>query len=384
MKKIVFGITGLTIGGAERVLIDIVNKLSEKDDYDITIFTLYAKGELEKELNKKIHLKHLNNFSFSDLKGFRKLGIICKTYFRKKQIYRNFIEKKNYDIEIAFLEGPITRIFSTKNKKNKKISKKDDYKVKKIAWIHNDISKVFGRGPKAKIKRIVDRNIYEKYNTLIFVSLDNMDSFNRLYDDMDLPHERVIHNFLNESRIKELSKEKVDIPFKEEEINIVQVSRLVEQKAIDRLIEAHKKVMDQKFKHHIYILGDGPERAKLENKIKELKIEKTFTLLGQKENPYPYMKNADYFCLLSNYEGYPMVLEEAKILNKFIGVTDTASRETIIDYKEYSKIAENSLDGVERLLKDLVKNKNNYLRKNINYKYDNERIVNSIIRQIES
>ena len=113
-------------------------------------------------------------------------------------------------------------------------------------------------------------------------------------------------------------------------------------------------------------------------------MEKTFTLLGQIENPYPYMKNADYFCLLSNYEGYPMVLEEAKVLNKFIGVTDTASRETIIDYREFSKITENSLEGVERLLKDLVKNKNNYLRKNINYKYDNERILNKVKRQIES
>ena len=39
MKKILFGITGLTIGGAERVLVDLVNKLSS--DYDITIFTIY-------------------------------------------------------------------------------------------------------------------------------------------------------------------------------------------------------------------------------------------------------------------------------------------------------------------------------------------------------
>ena len=44
MKKIVFGITSLTLGGAERVLVDIVNRL--KDEYDITIFTLYGKGIL--------------------------------------------------------------------------------------------------------------------------------------------------------------------------------------------------------------------------------------------------------------------------------------------------------------------------------------------------
>ena len=52
MNKIIFGITGLTLGGAERVLVDIANALVDK--YDITIFTLYSKGEIEKELDKKI------------------------------------------------------------------------------------------------------------------------------------------------------------------------------------------------------------------------------------------------------------------------------------------------------------------------------------------
>ena len=46
MKKIIFGITSLTVGGAERVLVDLVNRL--QDDYEITVFTLYDKGLLQK------------------------------------------------------------------------------------------------------------------------------------------------------------------------------------------------------------------------------------------------------------------------------------------------------------------------------------------------
>ena len=57
MKKILFGITSLTLGGAERVLVDLANELCEK--YDITIFTIYANGELEKELNSKVKLKSI-------------------------------------------------------------------------------------------------------------------------------------------------------------------------------------------------------------------------------------------------------------------------------------------------------------------------------------
>ena len=60
MKKIVFGITSLTLGGAERVLVDIANRL--KDDYDITIFTIYGKGVFGYELDKKIKIISLYNF----------------------------------------------------------------------------------------------------------------------------------------------------------------------------------------------------------------------------------------------------------------------------------------------------------------------------------
>ncbi len=63
MKKIIFGITSLTLGGAERVLVDIANRL--KDDYDITIFTIYGKGIFEYELYKKIKIIILYNFSYN-------------------------------------------------------------------------------------------------------------------------------------------------------------------------------------------------------------------------------------------------------------------------------------------------------------------------------
>ncbi len=70
--------------------------------------------------------------------------------------------------------------------------------------------------------------------------------------------------------ILELSKkdEEAKKTFNPKELNFVQVSRLVEQKAIDRLIDVHVKLMKQGYKHHIYIVGDGPLREKLMKQIK--------------------------------------------------------------------------------------------------------------------
>lgn len=372
MEKIIFGITSLTLGGAERVLVDIANKLVEK--YDITIFTIYSNGELEKELNEKIHLKSIYNKRYDELTKKEKRLAPLSILINQKKIYRQYIDNEDYKAQIAFLEGPVTRIFSTKSTRKNR--------AKKITWIHNDISKVFGRSLKSKIKRIIDRGIYEKYDTLVFVSLDNLDKFNKVYDDILLPHERVIYNYINADRILSLSQENEQYKniYDKNEINIVQVSRLVEQKAIDRLIKVHAKLIKEGLQHHIYIVGDGPQKDKLNKLIKENNVEKTFTLLGAKKNPYPYIKDADYFCLFSNFEGYPMVVEEAKILKKYIATTNTAAREVLLNYPENSIIVNNDEEGIEKAIKELVNNKKQNLSKPNNYKYENDKIIDKIIK----
>ena len=54
MKKVLFAITNLDIGGAEKVLVNLVNNL--KNDYDITVLTLYNGGQLEETINKKVKI----------------------------------------------------------------------------------------------------------------------------------------------------------------------------------------------------------------------------------------------------------------------------------------------------------------------------------------
>lgn len=327
MKKILFGITSLSFGGAERVLVDLANRLSS--EYEITILTIYSKGELEKQLNENIKLISLYKRPFFKHNKLQKVMISLKLLFMDKP-------KKGYDTYIAFLEGPITRLFS-----------KIKYS-KKIVWIHNDISKVFGSGIKAKIKKSFDKKIYKKYDKLVFVSEENKTDFNNQYgNNFD---EVVIRNYLDYNKVLEKAEEKVELPYKSEDVNLLSVCRLVQQKAIDRFIKVHSDLEKEGIHSKVYIIGDGPEREKLEAQIKELKEENNFFLLGSKENPYPYIKNANYFCLLSNYEGYGMVLDEAKILNKSIIITDTASRESIENYTN-GIILENSEKGIYKGLK---------------------------------
>lgn len=366
MKKILFGITSLTLGGAERVLVDLANELSKK--YEVTIMTIYAKGELKNQLSEKVKLKSLEQKSYLELSNFQKhFGMPLKILLEKSIIYKNKI-KGDYDVEIAFLEGPITRLFSTQN-----------VKTKKIAWIHNDISQVFGKGIKAKLKKNLDEKNYSKFETLVFVSKDNLKNFEKTYPDIKNSKE-VIYNYINKAQVIEKAKEEQKEKFDTKFINFVTVARLVPQKGIDRLIKVHSKLLKDGLFHNIYVIGDGPEKEKLQELIKKENVDETFNLLGKKENPYPYIKNADYFCLLSQFEGYGMVLEEAKILGKPIIITNTAAREAVENYGN-AKIVENTEQGIYDGIKEIIKNynlkeENDSLKKKL--EYNNEFIIEQI------
>jgi glycosyltransferase involved in cell wall biosynthesis len=298
-------------------------------------------GDFEKLLNKNVSVKSIYPFSFDEINKFKKVLISLKILFFKNPIYKKYV-KNNYDVEVAFLEGPITTILSSKNEK-----------AKKIAWIHTDISLPFENNLKFNLKKFLNKHLYKKYNKLVFVSDHNLDKFNRIYN-INVP-KMVIHNYLNTKNVLSKSKEFNPNYPKDNIINFVTVSRLVEQKAMDRLITVHHKLITEGYNHRFYVVGTGPLKSYLENLINKLNVSNTFFLLGQKGNPYPYILNADYFCLLSYSEGLPMTLLEAKALKKYIIITDTASKEALENYNN-KKIAENSETGIYNALKDIIKN----------------------------
>ena len=394
MKKIIFGITSLTIGGAERVLVDLANRLSE--EYSVTIFTIYDGGELKKELNKNIKIIALYRKPYKELTKIEKLKASLKLILYKKKIYEA-IMKRGFDAEIAFLECSFTRLFATninritssERSKNKQETENNE------TWIHNDISKVYGNGLKAKIKNFVDGIAYKKYDKLVFVSEENQKDFNKEYKWAKEQNETLIRNYIDYKKVLKKADEHVDLPYDSKEINLLTVCRLVEQKALDRFIKVQKALENNGIHTKIYIVGDGEQRYNLQKQIDSDGLTDRFILLGQKENPYPYIKYCDYFCLLSYYEGYGMVLEEAKILNKPIILTNTAAKECAKGYDKAIVLDNNFESIVKGLEKELKSDNVKYLENSYNTGVSqndtnssiqrvNEEIQEKIIRKIKN
>ena len=183
---------------------------------------------------------------------------------------------------------------------------------KKIGWLH--FSLIGKRKDKRKGKRFEKR--LEKYDKIIAIcdemkeeakNLFNVpkEKLERLYNPFDI--EKVKREMLNETEVTEEDKKYL------QEDYMVAVSRLVKGKGREDLIEIYSKLKEKGVKEKLYILGDGNQKQVLQNEIEKLNLQNDVFLLGQKKNPYPWMKNAKIFLHTSYGEGLPTVFLESMI-----------------------------------------------------------------------
>lgn len=116
--------------------------------------------------------------------------------------------------------------------------------------------------------------------------------------------------------------EKCELEHDNNELKIVTVARLAAEKGQLIIPNAIKKLINSGIKVKWYCIGEGEERANIENRIKELNIEDNSILLGMKKNPYPFIKNCDVYIQTLIYEGFCITLAEARLLNKAIITTN--------------------------------------------------------------
>lgn len=104
--------------------------------------------------------------------------------------------------------------------------------------------------------------------------------------------------------------------------SLVTVGRLAPQKGHDLLLHALVRVRETHPGVHLTIVGDGPDRAALEQLARTLGIEANVTFAGFVAEPLPLVNAADLFVLCSRYEGFANAVLEALACGKPVAVTD--------------------------------------------------------------
>ena len=330
MKKILFVIDSLACAGAEKSLITLLS-LIDYSKYEVDLQLFSYGGELENLLPKEVKLlEPFNYMKFTTLslkkaiqEGIFKLKlkylfsrlkfsfILRKGKYDNKakarlfwEINKNCIEetKKEYDIAIAYAQGVPTFYVADRVKAKKK-----------IAWINTSYHL-------ERIEKQYQRNKYRKFNKIVLVSNSAKNIFKEVYPEFEEKLE-IIYDINNPKIMEEMSNIGEKLPIGNE-IKILTIGRFAKGKAYDIALEACKILKDKGIKFKWYILGKGPLKEEIEQKIDELGLKEHFVLLGVTPNPYGYIKSADIYVQTSRFEGFGLAIAEARILNVPVVTTE--------------------------------------------------------------
>lgn len=376
-KNILIVVDNLAMGGVTKVLSNMLNLL-DYSKYNIDLLVLHYYESMQIALPKNVKILKGNPFfsvidqPIKNLLSQKKINKILHKFFLASCIKTNLIKsiitkdrkkflQKKYDLEIGFCDG-FSHLYTCYGD--------TPYK---IAWLHSDI-KVMNYS-KRYIKVI--KKALHNIDVAVGVSQEVKESYEDIYK---LNKCIVIPNLINTNEIIQKSDENLPIKYNRNLINIISVGRLDFSKNYEMLITVHKKLIDSGYNICTYIVGDGNEKARLSSLINELNIADSFILIGQRQNPYPYIKNADLFVLTSRYEGLPTVILEALTLHVPCVSTNVAGVSSVLK-KDYGIIANNNVEDFYQEIKYLLDNPNEleYFRQNLyNFKYDNESILKRI------
>ena len=143
----------------------------------------------------------------------------------------------------------------------------------------------------------------------------------------------VFYNFVNKKRIVKLAKEGESFQQNDKsKFKILTIGRLSYEKGYDLAIRAGRILVENEIPFVWYICGDGNEKSNIEDSIEKNNLSRFFKILGNKSNPYTYLKDCDLYVQPSRLEGFCTTTNEARLLCKPVITTDVSgAQEQFID-----------------------------------------------------
>lgn len=342
MKKILIASYNLDFGGIETSLINLIKNMN-LTKYKITLVLEHIEGVFSKDLPKGVILKEYKTNNSKNI-------IIRKTVNLFKRIIWIIFNYKRYDASICYATYSGICGFVARTSSNNK-----------ILFVHSNYYQAYNKD-EYKIKEFFNKRKIEKYNHIIFVSNESKKDLCKIYPNIK-NKSITINNMVNYERVLKLSVKKVDIKKTTKKVFLF-VGRLDESsKRLTLLLDVAKKCQDEKIKAVFWMVGNGPDEEKYKDIVKKEKLENVI-FVGAKKNPYPYIKACDYLILTSRYEGFPVVYNEAIILEKPIITTIDVSDDYISIPNRFGYVVDeaNIYDRVKRLstVKEKIKEKVDY------------------------
>ena len=323
MKRVLFVIQSLSGGGAEKSLVNLLNLLPP-DRYTIDLQLFRRDGLFLDQVPSHVSILPIPN-SFKHLYAeLSKMGLYApvklvgtttsrlfertpnaQRAFRWKYFYSKVVEslQGEYDIAVAYFSGEVLYYVDEKVKAKKK-----------MVFIHNDYRKAC---------------FPKKYDTPHMERMDYIVTISEICANIlkeEFPQYRTKIKYVPNLTSSSVIRNRANVYFPSEYANhgftLLSIGRLTQQKGFDIAVQAAAYLKKKGILFKWFVIGVGELLHDLEKAVAQERLEDCFFFIGEKENPYPYIKNCDVFVQPSRFEGKSVALDEAKILARPIVVTD--------------------------------------------------------------
>lgn len=363
-KDLLIVIPSLSAGGGEKSLVNLLSQINFKL-YNVDLFLFSKSGLFVNSIPEQVNIiepsEDYTVFTSPFFKSIKHLWrkkniklLLSRCLFTlNNRVIRNsaIAEQKNwkyyrtaldtltnkYDVAIGYLEKSSV-YFVVDHVKAKK----------KIGWIHTNYTS-------SGLNSLYDYPFFEQLDYIVTVSDECERSLKEHFPNLK-NKVRVVQNIVSPKNVKQLSLTKLELITSSKYVNIVTVARLSKEKGIDLAINACEKLKTKGYKIKWFVIGEGVERKKLQSLIESKNLQENFILLGLKENPYPYVYHADIYVQPSRIEGKAIAVEEAKILNKPIIITNFDSAKDQIENEVSGLIVEKDENAISRGIERIINN----------------------------
>lgn len=310
-----------------------------------------------------LHLLNTNKYSGAE-------NVVCTIIKNMEKDYEMVycspegpIEDKLLDEKINYL--PLKKLSISEVRKALNIFKPDiihahDNRATVIASFFSNkykiVSHIHGNNTimnNKNLKTIIFNYCSKKIDKFIWVSDSSLSDY--IYKNNIINKSLVLYNVIDNKKIHELSS----LYSVEEKYDLIYLGRLGYPKNPERFINLVKALKEKNNNIRVAMVGDGVDKSKIENLIKEYQLDNNIKMFGFQTNPYPILRSSKILVMTSLYEGTPMCALEAQSFGIPIIATPVDGLKKIIK-NNYNGFLSDNNDELKNVILQLLNNRKMY------------------------
>lgn len=311
--RILFAMGSLGCGGSERQVLEILQHL-DRSRFEPQLYLIYRTGELLTEVPADVPVQ-----AYWDRHTFPRPNWPGRILLSQAHDLAETIRRERIDLVYdRTSQMTLTSWLATRRLRVPRVS----------VAVADPQSELHSSHARFKfVKRRMLQRAYRSATRVVAVSEGVREGLVKFFG---LPPSQVTtcYNVFDIARLERLAAEPC-AEFDRQRFHIVSVGRLQREKGQLRLLEAMSLLQSDAGKREaglprplLWLVGDGPDEARLRAEVERLQLSDRVRFVGYQANPLPYVKQADLFCLPSQFEGMPNALVEAMICRTPVLSTD--------------------------------------------------------------